>query len=114
MSMKVHYFLCRFLYSLLTHLHGGQEQKELHKECSIANKDQQSIQVCYHLTKTYPEQVTIESPSVAHRAAAEGIPEVAAAYASLSDVTTDLASSKYIPAVLRGTGIPLFKHMVSR
>jgi hypothetical protein len=49
--------------------------KELHKECSIAYKDQQNIRVCYDLTKTYPEQVTMESPSVAERAAAEEIPE---------------------------------------
>ncbi len=88
--------------------------KELHKECSIAYKDQHSIRVCYNLAKTYPEQLNMESPSMAERAVAEEVVEVTAAYASLSDVTTGLRSFEYIPAALRGTGLPLFEHMVRR
>jgi hypothetical protein len=77
--------------------------KELHKECIITYKDQQSVQVCYNLPKTYPEELNMESPSIiVDRAAAGEVPEVAAAYVSLSDETTSLTSFEYIPVSLAG------------
>jgi hypothetical protein len=88
--------------------------KELHKECSIAYKDQQSIRVCYDLTKAYPEQLDMESPSIAEREAVREAPEVTAAHAALSDVNKGLASFEFMPTALKGTGIPLFDHMVSK
>ena len=41
-------------------------------------------------------------------------PEVTAAHASLSDVNTGLASFEFMPAALKGTGLPLFEHMISK
>jgi hypothetical protein len=79
--------------------------------CSIAYKDQQSIWVCYNLTKAYPEQLNMESPSITESAAVREAPEVTAAYASLSGVNAGLTSFEFIPAALKGT---LFEHMISK
>jgi hypothetical protein len=88
--------------------------KELHKEYSIAYKDQQSIRVCYDLLKACPEQLNMESPSIAERAAVREAPDVIAAYASLSDVNSGLTLSEFMPAALKGTGLRLFEHMISK
>jgi hypothetical protein len=88
--------------------------KELHKQCSIAYKDQQSVRVYYDLTKAYPKQLDMESPYIAERAVVREAPEVTAAHASLSDVNTVLASFEFMPAALKGTGMPLFEHMISK
>ena len=87
--------------------------KELRKECSIAYKDQQSIRVCYDLTKAYPEQLDMESPSVAARSAVIEAPAVSAAHATIFDVNTGLASFELMPAALKVTGVPLFAHIIS-
>jgi hypothetical protein len=51
------------------------------------------------LTKAYPEQLNnMKLPSIAERAAVREAPEVTAAYASLSDVSTGLTSFEFIPA----------------
>jgi hypothetical protein len=88
--------------------------KELHKECSIAYKDQHSIQVCYDLSKAYPEQLNMESPSIAERAAVREAPEVTAACASLSDVNSGLTLFEFMPAAFKGTGLQLFEHLISK
>jgi hypothetical protein len=56
----------------------------------------------------------MESPSIAERAAVREAPEVTAARAYLSDVNIGLLSIEFMPAALKGTGIPLFEHMLSK
>jgi hypothetical protein len=90
--------------------------KELHKECSITHKYQQSIQVCFDLLKAYPGQLNIimESPSITERAAVREALEVTAAYASLSDESSGLALFEFMSAALEGTGLRPFEHMISK
>jgi hypothetical protein len=66
------------------------------------------------LLKAYPEQLDMESPSIAERAAVREAPEVTAAYASLSDVNSGLPLFEFMPAALKGTGLQLFEHMIAK
>jgi hypothetical protein len=56
----------------------------------------------------------MESPSIAERAAVREALEVTAAHVCLSNVNTGLASFEFMPAALKGTGMPLFEHMISK